>query len=230
MKVSNIYSHMFGLEFMQIHHSELLFEIKESINEVNLSELNPKISNEKTMNGRMLYSPISINNELRFQLSKHGWNELKQKYWLGDEERIMGQLSNEVFTRPYITNSGVNPGTAFEQLGGVKQIDFFKHRIAIEVQLGKYSFIDSDISKHTRNFNNDIIDVGIEIVPMLSLTKQMSTGPSSFEKVVNDIIMLPRMLPAVPLVIIGIGCEDDDTVRLEEDEVIQTTTYESIFE
>lgn len=53
------------------------------------------------------------------------------------------------------------------------QTDFVKARVAVEVQLGKYSFIAYDLFvKHLAFFVGDAIDVGIEILPMKAMQGQ----------------------------------------------------------
>ena len=57
------------------------------------------------------------------------------------------------------------------------QTDFVKDRVAIEVQFGKYSFVAYDLFvKHLAFYVGDVIDVGIEILPMKSLQALMSSG------------------------------------------------------
>lgn len=50
----------------------------------------------------------------------------------------------------------------------------------------------------------DIIDVGIEILPMKSLQERMSSGPGYYEAELYNLIREGRGVPAVPLVLIGV--------------------------
>ena len=53
------------------------------------------------------------------------------------------------------------------------QTDFVKDRVAVEVQFGKYAFVAHDLFvKHLSFYVSDIIDVGIEILPMKAPRKR----------------------------------------------------------
>lgn len=85
------------------------------------------------------------------------------------------------------------------------QTDFVKERIAIEVQLGKYFAVAYDLFvKHMAFYVGDVIDVGIELLPMKEMQIEMSSGPSYFEGELYNVIRQGRGVPAVPLVLIGI--------------------------
>jgi hypothetical protein len=56
------------------------------------------------------------------------------------------------------------------------QTDFVKDRIAVEVQFDKYSFVAYDLFvKHMAFYIGDVIDVGVEILAMKSLQKEMAS-------------------------------------------------------
>lgn len=92
-----------------------------------------------------------------------------------------------------------------------------KDRIAVEVQFGKYFSVAYDMFvKHLAFYVRDAIDVGVEIVPMKSLsapalgedgkrTRQMSTGVAWYEKELYNLIREGRGNPAVPLVLVGVA-------------------------
>jgi len=90
---------------------------------------------------------------------------------------------------------------------GNVEVDFYKDRIAIEVQFGKYAFVDTDFMKFEIFHYNDLIDAAIEILPSSNLKKEMYTGPADFEQVVARIKGRGRNNPAVPLWIIGVDCK-----------------------
>jgi hypothetical protein len=86
------------------------------------------------------------------------------------------------------------------------QTDFVKDRIAIEVQFGKYAFVAYDLFvKHMAFYVGDVIDVGVEILPMKELQSQMSSGVAYYEGELYNVIRQGRGIPAVPLVIIGVA-------------------------
>ena len=86
------------------------------------------------------------------------------------------------------------------------QTDFVRDRVAIEVQLGKYSFISYDLFvKHLAFYVGDQIDLGIEVLAMKTLQEQMSSGPGYYEGALYDLARQGRGVPAVPLILIGIA-------------------------
>ena len=85
------------------------------------------------------------------------------------------------------------------------QTDFVKDRVAVEVQFGKYSFVAYDLFvKHMAFYVGDVIDVGVEILPMKALQAHMSSGPGYYEGELYNLIREGRGVPAVPLVIVGV--------------------------
>lgn len=142
-----------------------------------------KISKEKTMEGRKLYSPKEMNQQFTTLFKQKGYRELKDTYTIT------------------IPNSEVQISGAF------KQIDFVKDKVLVEVQFGKYAFMFYDMAKFQYFFNENKADVGVEIVPCHALHKNMSTGVSYGEQLVYDIERLKRHFPAVPVKVILIDVE-----------------------
>ncbi len=101
--------------------------------------------------------------------------------------------------------------TQIEQAGeraifSYNQTDFVKNRVAVEIQFGKYSFVAFELFvKHLAFYLRDIIDVGVEILPMKMLQSEISSGPSYYEGELYNLIREGRGVPAVPLVLIGIA-------------------------
>ena len=80
-----------------------------------------------------------------------------------------------------------------------------KTRVAVEIQMGKYSFIAYDLFvKHLAFYVGDVIDLGIEILPMKAMQEEMSSGPGYYEGTLYDVARQGRGVPAVPLVLVGI--------------------------
>jgi hypothetical protein len=99
-----------------------------------------------------------------------------------------------------IENAGLKPIFSYNQT------DFVKNRIAVEVQFGKYAFVAYDLFvKHMAFFVGDIIDVGVEILPMKELQQQMSSGVAYYEGELYNLIREGRGVPAVPLILIGVA-------------------------
>jgi hypothetical protein len=89
---------------------------------------------------------------------------------------------------------------------GYVETDFYKERVAIEIQFGKYFSVDTDFSKFEIFHHMGKLDVGVEILPSLELQKDMCTGPPSYDQVIARIKAKGRNNPAVPLWVIGVDC------------------------
>ena len=50
----------------------------------------------------------------------------------------------------------------------------------------------------------DVIDVGIEILPMKEMEMQMSSGVAYYERDLMNVIRKGRGVPAAPLVLVGV--------------------------
>jgi hypothetical protein len=201
VKIERFHSHLNGHEWLLVHERSMWREIESTIAGVDADDLKTKISRERTMSGRMVYSPKEINSAFRSQFHDAGWAESRTNYWVTDDYQLIRKTltmsPDEQKTR--IEEAGRNPILSYNQT------DFVKKRIAVEVQFGKYSFIAYDLFvKHLAFYVGDHIDVGIEILPMKSMQAQMSSGPGYYEGALYDLARQGRGVPAVPLVLIGV--------------------------
>jgi len=181
MRIVYEYSHLGGAEILEVHYPSLNEEIYSVIAQV--VPQREKVSREKTMRGRRLYSPKDMNRQFREAFVSLGYRELRDTYTI------------------------TLPDYAVEIRGAFKQIDFVKERVLVEVQFGKYAFMFYDLAKFQYFFNENKADVGVEIVPCHALHKQMSTGVSYGEQLIYDIERLKRHFPAVPVKIILLDAE-----------------------
>ena len=201
MKISATYSHLNGLEFLLVHKPSLWQEIQTVITAVDANKCRTKVSKEKTMKGRLLFSPIDMNAAFNRLLRKKSWNESRVSYWVTKSEKLI---------RKTLTLSAEEQKREIEAVGetpifSYNQTDFVKDRVAVEVQFGKYAFVAYDLFvKHLAFYVGDRIDVGIEILPMKSLQSQMSSGVAYYEGEFYNVVRQGRGVPAVPLVLIGI--------------------------
>jgi hypothetical protein len=202
MKIIETYSHLNGLEFLLVHKPKLWEEIKKVIALVDAEACKTKVSEEKTMKGRLLYSPKALNTFFAKLLRGNKWQESRVKYWVTKSEKLI---------RKTLTMTSEEQKKEIEEAGELpifsyNQTDFVKDRVAVEVQFGKYSFVAYDLFvKHLAFSVGDHIDVGIEILPMKSLQSQMSSGVAYYEGELYNVVRQGRGVPAVPLVIIGIA-------------------------
>jgi hypothetical protein len=99
-----------------------------------------------------------------------------------------------------IAAAGKTPISSYNQTG------FVKDRVAVEVQFGKYAFVAYDLFvKHMAFFVGDVIDVGVEVLPMKELQAEMSSGVAYYEGELYNLIREGRGVPAVPLVLLGVA-------------------------
>jgi len=201
MKIAEKYSHLNGLEFLLVHKPSLWREIEAVIAAVDASECQTKVSKEKKMKGKLLFSPIDMNAAFNRLLRKKSWDESRVSYWVTKSEKLI---------RKTLTMSAEEQKREIEAAGetpiySYNQTDFVKDRVAVEVQFGKYAFVAYDLFvKHLAFYVGDRIDVGIEILPMKSLQSRMSSGVAYYEGEFYNVVRQGRGVPAVPLVLIGI--------------------------
>jgi len=202
MRIVSKYSHLNGYEWLQYHHKGVWGEIQEVIEAIDAEEHRTKVSKEKDMRGKMLYSPISLNGAFDEKLENHGWHESRVTYWVTDEY----DLIRKTIHSPAPEQKSAIEAAGKEPIRSYNQTDFVKNRVAVEVQFGKYSFIAYNLFvKHLAFYVGDSIDLGIEILPMKSMQKEMSSGPGYYEGALYDLARQGRGVPAVPLILIGIS-------------------------
>lgn len=201
MKIADYYSHLNGLEYLLVHKKGLWNDINKAVSNVDASNCKTKESKEKTMLGRMLYSPIAMNIAFKNELRAKNWMESRVSYWVTKNQKLIRQtlsLPPDEQKRE-IESAGEKPIFSYNQT------DFIKDRVAVEVQFGKYSFVAYDLFvKHLAFYVGDHIDVGVEILPMKSLQSQMSSGVAYYEGELYNVIRQGRGVPAVPLVLLGL--------------------------
>ena len=202
MRIVGQYSHLNGLEFLLVHHPGLWKEIRQVITSVDAGECRTKRSKEKTKIGKILYSPIEMNKKMQDGFETRGWTQRRQTLWVTVDEKIVraGVSRDADDQKRLIEEAGFTPIQTYNQT------DFVKDRVAVEVQFGKYAFVAHDLFvKHMAFFVADVIDVGVEILPMKELESEMSSGVPYYERDLLNIIRQGRGVPAVPLVLIGIA-------------------------
>ena len=201
MKIAETYSHLNGLEFLIVHKPTLWQEIQDVIAAVDAAKCRTKVSKEKTMRGKLLFSPIDMNATFKRLLRLRKWEESRVSYWVTRSEKLI---------RKTLAMSAAEQKKEIEAAGekaifSYNQTDFVKDCVAVEVQFGKYSFVAYDLFvKHLAFYVRDEIDVGIEILPMKSLQSHMSSGVAYYEGEFYNVVRQGRGVPSVPLVILGI--------------------------
>jgi hypothetical protein len=203
MKLAATYSHLNGLEWLLHHHSDYWDEVCDAIASVDASLCKTKVSQEQTMLGRMLYSPKALNTAFRNELRSRKWaRAVPNTFYVTDDADLTKQLLKLDVSaqKKLITSSGKT------HIRTSNSADFEKGRVSIEVQFGKYSFVQFDLFiKHAANYMQDKIDLGIEIVPMKVMEAEMSSGPPYYEKHLHEIMRQGRIFPPVPLILVGVA-------------------------
>lgn len=202
MQIKARYSHLNGEEYLLVHRPHLWNEVQAVIGDVDAFACRTKVSKERMMQGRMLYSPTDMNRAFSTGLRGLGWSERRSTFWVTDDEKILRGVHAlpETEQKRVIEEAGLTPIMSYNQT------DFVKERVAVEVQFGKYAFVAHDLFvKHLSFYVSDIIDVGIEILPMKELEREMSSGVPYYERDLLNVLRQGRGVPAVPLVLIGVA-------------------------
>lgn len=174
MDVLEVFSFNKGLEVIKKEYHDELKEVVEAVRSVDSNLMKTKVSKEKTMSGRKLFSPVALNKAILTDiLYKRGWS--KPKIALDDNNSFI-------------------------------EADGVKGDVGLEVQFGKYAFLGWDIFGKMPIFaKNNNYKVGIEVVPVKSLQKQMSTGVGSFNHIVSLLEKRGVSNVDIPILILGIG-------------------------
>ncbi len=187
MKIGGIYSFKQGQEIIEEEYVAELAQVQEVIAAVDGSLYKTKVSQEKTMPGKKLYKPSSLNRAFSREFEVRQW----QKY------KVLCDYPTEFYTTDY------EPFTQIR--GAYREMDFVKNRVGVEVQFGKYAFMVYNVCAKMTIFHREgVIDVGIEIVPLKELASEMSTGVSYFEQFVWDLEHRGIADIDIPVLILGI--------------------------
>ena len=168
-------------------YSNEVAEVERIIDSIDSAQCRTKESYEKTMPGKQLYSPRELNKRFKEAFESLGWKNKKVPCEYGTDY-YKGDFTPKI--RPQ---------------RGFREIDFVKNRVGVEVQFGKYAFMVYNICAKMTIFHNlNIIDVGIEIVPIKEMADEMSTGVSFFEQIVWDLEQRGVANIDIPVLIFGV--------------------------
>ncbi len=188
MKIVAQYSFNGGLKKVRSKYGKLYEEVEEIINSVEAHKFKTKKSSEKTMSGRMLFSPRTLNTEFKMKFQQRDWKS---------------QRVSCIYPAEYYMN-GYTPPPA--RKGAFREMDFLKEKLGIELQFGKYAFMVYNVCAKMTIFRNlGYIDTGLEIVPVKELADEMSTGVSYFEQFVWDLENRGVSNIDIPVAILGIA-------------------------
>ncbi|MBM3175565.1 MAG: restriction endonuclease [Chloroflexi bacterium] len=187
MIVAGKYSFNGGEEFIDKKHKRLLEEIYTIISNVDANEHRKKRSKEKTMRGRTLFSPKSLNKAFSSGFYAKGWEHVK----------VNCDYPTHYYTKEYQPKELTK--------GAFREMDFVKNSLGVEVQFGKYAFMVYNVCAKMTIFKKmGYIDAGVEIVPIKRFADEMSTGVSYFEQFVWDLDNRGVSNIDIPVLILGI--------------------------
>jgi hypothetical protein len=189
MQIVARYSFNGGEEAVQSRYPALLAEVEAVISRVDASKHLTKASRERTMAGRMLYSPASINRSFRQEFGNS---------WM--RPRVSCTYSTAHYAQGYAAR------TRRKRAGkSYREMDFVKENLGVEVQFGKYAFMVYNVCAKMTIFHKlGYIDTGIEIVPVKGFAEDMSTGVSFFEQFAWDLEARGSADIDIPVLILGI--------------------------
>ena len=202
MRIAAKYSHLNGLEYLMVHKPALLDEVNQVIATVDAEACRTKISKEKRKEGRTLYAPKAMNAAFKREFTTRGWEARRRTFWVAPDEALMRRTHylESKDQKVAIEAAGYTP------IQSRNETDFVKDRVAVEVQFGKYAFVAHDLFvKHLSFFVSDVIDLGIEILPVKDMEQEMSSGVPYFERDLVNVIRQGRGVPAVPLILFGVA-------------------------
>ncbi len=202
MRIAATYSHQNGLARLYYDKLDLWEEIQEVIANVDAASCKTKVSQEKRTMDKLLYSPEAMNKAFSKGFSYAGWTPRRHTFWVTADETLM----REIYTSPPEEQKKRIQSAEYEPIMSYNQTDFVKNGVAVEVQFGKYAFVAHDLFvKHLSFYISGIIQVGIEILPMKELEREMSSGVPYYERDLLNIIRLGPSALAVPIVLVGIA-------------------------
>lgn len=149
----------------------------------------------------MFYSPVEMNKRMHVWFQTYNWKEQRTSYWVTEDAKLI----ERTMKLPAAEQKQKIEEAGKRAIFSYNQTDFVKDRIAVEVQFGKYAFVAYDLFvKHMAFYIGNVIDVGVEILPMKELQEQMASGVGYYEAELYNLIREGRGVPAVPLVLIGV--------------------------
>lgn len=187
MLIVGRYSFNSGESFLRQHYTHLVAEIEQIITAIDASKCKSKKSKEKTMPGRIPYSPKALNRAFA--------KEFKDRDW--QKQKVSCDYPTKFYTPNYQPKE-LNKGAS-------REMDFTKEKLGVEVQFGKYAFMVYNVCAKMTIFSKmGFINAGVEIVPVKEFADEMSTGVSYFEQFVWDLEHRGVANIDIPVLILGV--------------------------
>jgi len=137
VRIVALHSHLNGWEFIKVHKPHLWDEIEAIIASVDATICRTKESKEARSKGKMFYSPVAMNGAMKREFSRRDWKEQRTSYWVTEDS----DLIEKTMKLPAAEQKQKIDAAGKRAISSYNQTDFVKHKIAVEVQFGKYSFV-----------------------------------------------------------------------------------------
>jgi hypothetical protein len=187
MIIAGQYSFKDGEAFISKYYPNLLQDIKEIIPLIDAQVCKTKVSKEKTMPDRILFSPEDLNKAFKEEFFARGWGKIK----------VQCEYPTNYYTKNYSAKK--------LNRGAFREMDFVKEKLGVEVQFGKYAFMVYNVCAKMTIFNRlGFINAGVEIVPIKQFADEMSSGVSYFEQFIWDLEKRGIADIDIPVLILGI--------------------------
>ncbi len=170
---------MGGAELIKAHHQVAWTEIEAAVAAIVPEQVKTKRSRERGRADQLLYNPKEMNAVIELSLTAQGWRPM------AEDPQMLEDVEGSSGSR--------------------RKLDFAKDGVGVEVQFGKYAFIAYDFVKFLAFYEEQRINVGVEIMAMRSLSREMSSGVGNWESSMQVLKTRPRGHPPIPLVLVGIG-------------------------
>jgi hypothetical protein len=171
LRIVEQYSHLNGYEHILVHKPQVWQDIVDVIGLIDAEACRTKESRERGKEGHMLFSPGHLNRSSHEEFDRRDWHESRTSYWVTSD----AQLIRKTVSLPAADQKREIVAAGKMPIASYNQTDFVRDRIAVEVQFGKYSFVAYDLFvKHMAFYVGDVIDVGVEVLPMKEMSNHMS--------------------------------------------------------
>lgn len=202
MKIVNTYSHMGGEEHLSLRKADVYAEIQQVIELANHSAMF-SATTQRNLDPRANLLGSLLGESFR----EKGW-KVSYCFCYGGVNHLHNVAGLPLQEqRRYLERGGVrNP------IKSCMRINLVKDRVAIQILVNKgTSTATGALWKQLLFYSGDIIDVGVEILPVKVMAedsnggRMMSTGVAYYEGEVYNVLRHGRASPPVPLFIIGIA-------------------------
>lgn len=186
MRIADTHSHLNGKEWLDVHQPNLWDEIEEAVRDAVQRHSSSHSGPTGGRGGRLRPGDL-----IQKALLKRGWLPLKASGRLPQQPSAAVQAEKE---------------SRVELAETLVHASLIKDRVGVALHFGGPASIACEaFAEHLSLYVGDVIDVGVEILPMKELQSQMSSGVAYYEGELYNVLRQGRGVPAVPLVLLGIA-------------------------